>query len=102
AQRNANDGISYAQTAEGALGEITNALSRIRDLAVQSANDTNSSSDRQALNQEVSALINEVERISQATQFNGQNILNGNLSSLTFQVGANAGQTISVDGVDTR
>lgn len=102
AQRNANDGISYAQTAEGALGEITNALSRIRDLAVQSANDTNSSSDRQALNQEVSALISEVDRIAESTQFNGQNILNGNLDSLTFQVGANAGQTIGVEGVDTR
>lgn len=102
AQRNANDGISYAQTAEGALGEITGALSRIRDLAVQSANDTNSASDRQALNQEVSALIEEVDRISQATQFNGQSILNGALDSLTFQVGANAGQTISVQGVDTR
>jgi flagellin len=102
AQRNANDGISYAQTAEGALGEITNALSRIRDLAVQSANDTNSSSDREALNQEVGALISEVERISQATEFNGQAILNGDLDSLTFQVGANAGQTISVGGVDTR
>ena len=98
AQRNANDGISYAQTAEGALGEITGALSRIRDLAVQSANDTNSASDRQALNQEVSALIEEVDRISQATQFNGQSILNGALDSLTFQVGANAGQTISVQG----
>ena len=102
AQRNANDGISYAQTAEGALDEITNAMSRIRDLAVQSANDTNSSSDRQALNQEVSALIDEVDRISEATQFNGQSILNGSLDSLTFQVGANAGQTIGVEGVDTR
>jgi len=102
AQRNANDGISYAQTAEGALDEITNAMSRIRDLAVQSANDTNSSSDRQALNQEVGALIDEIDRISQATQFNGQSILNGSLDDLTFQVGANAGQTISVEGVDTR
>ncbi|MGM0571461.1 MAG: flagellin, partial [Pseudomonadota bacterium] len=102
AQRNANDGISYAQTAEGALGEITNALSRIRDLAVQSANDTNSSSDRQALNQEVSALIEEVNRISTNTQFNGRNILDGSLDDLTFQVGANAGQTISVDGVNTK
>lgn len=102
AQRNANDGISYAQTAEGALGEITNALSRIRDLAVQSANATNSSSDRAALDQEVTALKDEVERIAQSTQFNGQNILNGNLSELSFQVGANAGQTISVDGVDSR
>ena len=102
AQRNANDGISYAQTAEGALGEITSALSRIRDLAVQSANDTNSASDRQALNQEVGALISEVNRIASATQFNGQNILDGSLSTLNFQVGANAGQTISVDGVDAR
>lgn len=102
AQRNANDGISYAQTAEGALGEVTNALSRIRDLAVQSANDTNSSSDRQALDQEVEALISEVNRISSATQFNGQNILDGSLETLQFQVGANAGQTISVSGVDTR
>jgi flagellin len=102
AQRNANDGISYAQTAEGALGEVTNALSRIRDLAVQSANDTNSASDRQALNQEVGALINEINRIAGSTQFNGQNILNGNLSELNFQVGANQGQQISVEGVDAR
>ena len=102
AQRNANDGISYAQTAEGALGEITDALTRIRDLAVQSANDTNSASDRQALNQEVGALIAEINRIAGATQFNGQNILDGSLSDLTFQVGANAGQTISVAGVDAR
>lgn len=102
AQRNANDGISYAQTAEGALGEVTNALSRIRDLAVQSANDTNSSSDREALDQEVEALISEVNRISSATQFNGQNVLDGSLENLQFQVGANAGQTISVAGVDTR
>lgn len=102
AQRNANDGISYAQTAEGALGEVTNALSRIRDLAVQSANDTNSSSDRQALNQEVGALIAEVNRIAGSTQFNGQNVLDGTLSELNFQVGANQGQVITVDGVDSR
>jgi flagellin len=102
AQRNANDGISYAQTAEGALGEVTNALSRIRDLAVQSANDTNSASDRQALNQEVGALISEVNRIAGSTQFNGQNVLDGTLSTLNFQVGANQGQVISVDGVDSR
>ncbi|PXX91072.1 flagellin [Marinobacter vulgaris] len=102
AQRNANDGISYAQTAEGALGEVTNALSRVRDLAVQSANDTNSGSDRQALNQEVEALVAEINRIAGSTQFNGQNILNGNLSELNFQVGANQGQVITVDGVDSR
>ncbi|MEX0603776.1 flagellin [Marinobacter sp.] len=102
AQRNANDGISFAQTAEGALGEITNALSRIRDLAVQSANDTNSASDREALNQETNALIDEVNRIGSATQFNGQNVIDGTLDELVFQVGANAGQTISVAGVDAR
>lgn len=102
AQRNANDGISFAQTAEGALGEITNALSRIRDLAVQSANDTNSASDREALNQETQALIDEVNRIGSATQFNGQNVIDGTLDELVFQVGANAGQTINVSGVDAR
>ncbi|NMT65246.1 flagellin N-terminal helical domain-containing protein [Marinobacter orientalis] len=102
AQRNANDGISFAQTAEGALGEITNALSRIRDLAVQSANDTNSASDREALNQETQALIDEVNRIGSATQFNGQNVIDGTLDELVFQVGANAGQTINVAGVDAR
>ena len=102
AQRNANDGISFAQTAEGALGEVSNALSRIRDLAVQASNDTNSSSDRQALNEEVGALISEVNRIAESTQFNGQNILDGALSSLSFQVGANEGQTIAVSGVDVR
>lgn len=102
AQRNANDGISYAQTAEGALGEITNALQRVRDLSVQSVNSTNSSSDRAALDQEVTALKDEIERIAQSTQFNGQNVLDGTLSDLTFQVGANQGQTISVSGVDAR
>jgi len=102
AQRNANDGISLAQTAEGALEELTNIGQRIRDLAVQSANDTNSTSDRAALNEEVQQLIEEADRIANTTQFNNLNILNGDLSSLSFQVGANAGQTISVSGVDAR
>jgi flagellin len=102
ATRNANDGISFAQTAEGALGTIGNALQRIRELAVQSANDTNSASDRQALNNEVQQLIAEVNRVANSTQFNGQNILDGTLSELVFQVGANRGQTISVTGVDAR
>ncbi|HEX7036410.1 MAG TPA: flagellin [Pseudomonadales bacterium] len=102
AMRNANDGISFAQTAEGALGEVGNALQRIRELAVQSANDTNSASDRQALNNEVQQLIAEVNRIAGSTQFNGQNILDGTSSELVFQVGANQGQTISVNGVDAR
>ena len=102
ASRNANDGISFAQTAEGALGTVGDALQRIRELAVQSINDTNSSSDRQALNNEVSQLIAEVNRIATSTQFNGGNILDGTLSTLTFQVGANQNQTIQVDGVDVR
>jgi len=100
--RNANDGVSFAQTAEGALSTAGDALQRIRELAVQSINDTNSASDRQALNNEVGQLIAEVNRIASATQFNGQNILDGSLANLTFQVGANQGQTISVSGVDSR
>jgi len=100
--RNANDGVSFAQTAEGALSTTGDALQRIRELAVQSINDTNSSADRQALNNEVSQLIAEINRISTSTQFNGQNILDGSLSTLTFQVGANQGQTIQVTGVDSR
>ena len=100
--RNANDGVSFAQTAEGALSTVGDALQRIRELAVQSINDTNSSSDRQALNNEVGQLIAEVNRIANDTQFNGQNILDGSLATLTFQVGANQGQTISVTGVDSR
>ena len=100
--RNANDGVSFAQTAEGALSTTGDALQRIRELAVQSINDTNSASDRRALNNEVGQLIAEVNRIANTTQFNGQNILDGSLADLTFQVGANQGQTISVDGVDSR
>ncbi len=100
--RNANDGVSFAQTAEGALSTSGDAMQRIRELAVQSINDTNSSTDRQALNNEVSQLIAEVNRIASSTQFNGQNILDGTLPTITFQVGANQGQTIAVDGVDTR
>jgi flagellin len=95
AVRNANDGISLAQTAEGALGETGNALQRIRELAIQSANSTNSASDRAALNAESSQLLAEVQRIAQSTQFNGQNILDGTFASAQFQVGANANQTIS-------
>ncbi len=102
ATRNANDGISFAQTAEGALGEIGNALQRIRELAVQAGNDSNSSADRQALNNEVQQLVSEVNRIARSTEFNGQSVLDGALSELVFQVGANQGQTISVEGVDSR
>ncbi|SFR77382.1 flagellin [Marinobacter daqiaonensis] len=97
ATRNANDGISLAQTAEGALDEITNNLQRIRDLAVQSANATNSASDRQALDQEVKQRLAEVERISTQTAFNGLKVLDGSFGEQDFQVGANAGETIGVD-----
>lgn len=97
AQRNANDGISLAQTAEGALDEITNNLQRIRDLAVQSANATNSASDRAALDQEVQQRLAEVERISTQTAFNGLKVLDGTFGEQNFQVGADAGQTIGVD-----
>jgi len=95
AARNANDGISLAQTAEGALGASNTILQRIRELAVQSANATNSASDRAALNQEVSQLGAELNRIAKTTQFNGQNILDGSFTSADFQVGANANQTIN-------
>ena len=96
AVRNANDGISLAQTAEGAMQEITNALQRIRVLAVQSQNGINSSSDRLALQKEVSALKVEMSRIASTSQFGGVNILDGNYSAV-FLVGANAGQSISVN-----
>lgn len=96
AVRNANDGISLAQTAEGAMGEMTNILQRMRELAVQSINDTNTASDRLALQNEVDQLYSELDRIAGTTQFNGQNILDGTLRSTTFQVGANAGQTLDV------
>ena len=100
--RNANDGISFAQTAEGALGTIGDSLQRIRELAVQAANDSNSASDRQSLNNEVGQLVNEVNRIALSTEFNGGRVLDGTQNDLFFQVGANQGQTIAVTGVDSR
>jgi flagellin len=102
AQRNANDGISLAQTAEGAMDEITNNLQRIRELAVQSANATNSISDRQALNQEVQQRVDEINRIASQTSFNGLKVLDGTFGTQTFQVGANTGETIGVSGLDSR
>ena len=97
AARNANDGISLAQTAEGAMGEIGNNLQRIRELAVQSANATNSSDDRAALQKEVDQLLSEIDRVADTTNFNGTKLLNGDASSFVFQVGANAGDTITVN-----
>ncbi len=96
AVRNANDGISLAQTAEGGLSTAGDLLQRIRELAVQSANDSNSTSDRASLNQEATQLSQELNRVANTTQFNGQNVLDGTLTSKQFQVGANANQTISV------
>ncbi len=95
AVRNANDGISLAQTAEGALQESTNILQRMRELAVQSANDTNSSSDRQSLQAEVNQLKQELTRIAETTSFNGKNLLDGTMNNAQFQVGANANEVIS-------
>ncbi len=96
AVRNANDGISLAQTAEGALAELNNNLQRIRELAVQSANATNSSSDRAALDQEVQQRLAEIDRIATQTAFNDQTLLDGTFGNASFQVGANVGQTIGV------
>ncbi|VVE35774.1 Flagellin [Pandoraea cepalis] len=97
AQRNANDGISLVQTAAGALSSITDNLQRIRTLAVQATNTTNSDSDRAALDQEVQQRLAEINRTAQQTQFNGLSVLNGSMGTANFQVGANAGQTISVN-----
>src|SRR4051794_8788740 len=96
AGRNANDGISLSQTTEGALQELTNNLQRIRELAVQSANATNSASDRNALDQEVQQRIAEIDRIASQTSFNGRKVLDGSFGGATFQVGANVGETISL------
>ncbi len=96
AARNANDGISLAQTAEGAMQESTNILQRMRELSVQSANASNSVADRDALQAEVNQLQQEMDRISGTTTFNGLNILDGSFTNSKFQVGANANETISV------
>jgi len=96
AVRNANDGISMAQTAEGALGETTNLLQRMREIAVQAANDTNTDEDRDSLDAEFQQLISEIDRISDNTQFNNKNLLDGTSSGNLFHIGANADQTISI------
>lgn len=95
AVRNANDGISMAQTAEGALSSSGTMLQRVRELAVQSANATNSASDRRAINQESNQLLAELDRIASTTQFNGINLLDGTAATQVYQVGANANQTIT-------
>ena len=96
AARNANDGISLTQTAGGSLGAIADNLQRLRQLAVQSANATNSSSDRAALQLEAAQLVSEIDRVAGSTRFNGQTLLDGSFASANFQVGADAGQTIAL------
>ena len=102
ATRNANDAMSIAQVAEGALGEITNALQRIRVLAVQSANDTNTATDRASLQKEVNQLQQEITRLATQTSFNGKNLLDGSFTGQQFQVGAYANQTIGFSIGDSR
>ena len=97
--RNANDAISLSQTAEGALGEVTNNLQRIRELAVQSANATNSASDRATLQAEVTQLVAEIDRVATSSSFNGIKLLDGTFSAQSFQVGANATDTVTVSNI---
>ena len=98
--RNAGDGISLAQTAEGGIEAITNSLQRMRELAVQAANYSNTTADRTAIQAEVAQLISEVDRVATQTKFNGQALLNGSFSAGgNFQVGANSGEVIAVGGI---
>ncbi len=103
AVRNANDGVSMAQTAEGSMDEMTNILQRMRELSVQSSNDTNSAENRQAIQKEVDQLHGELDRIAETTEFNGTKLLDGSAGSTTLQIGANSGQTLSfsIDSVTT-
>jgi len=100
--RNANDSISFMQTAEGALAETTNILQRMRTLAVQAVNDTNSSSDRVNLNDEIGKLIEEMNRIGNNSSFNDKILLDGSMTSSTFQIGHKSGQTIDISLNDMR
>ncbi|MRR51167.1 MAG: flagellin [Rhodocyclaceae bacterium] len=102
ARRNANDGVSLAQVGEGALDQMGTILQRVRELAVQSANATNSSSDRAALNSEVGQLVAELQRFALSTEFNGMKLLDGTFGSAVYQVGANANQTITATTTDFR
>lgn len=101
ASRNASDGISLAQTAEGALGEVSNNLLRMRELSVQAANGTNSDSDRTALQAEISQLKSEINRVANQTSFNGTALLDGSSGGFTFQVGADANQTIAINSLSS-
>jgi flagellin len=97
--RNAGDGISLAQTAEGGMDAITSSLQRMRELAVQAANYSNTDADRTAINAEFTQLKSEIDRVSTQTKFNTQSLLNGSFSSANFQVGANSGETITIAGI---
>jgi len=97
AQRNANDGISLAQTADGALSQVTNNLQRMRELAVQARNATNTSADRDSLDQEFGQLAQEIQRVLGGTAFNGKNILGADAGAQTFQIGANTSTNDSID-----
>ncbi|MFZ0498416.1 MAG: flagellin [Steroidobacteraceae bacterium] len=101
ASQNANDGVSLAQTASGAMQEITNDLQSMRDLAVESLNASNSSADRSDLNAQFSQLMNDINSVSSQTQFNGVNLLDGSFQGATFQVGANAGQSITIGAISS-
>jgi flagellin len=99
AARNANDGVSLAQTAEGALGKIGDMVQRVRELAVQSSNATNNNTDRAALQSEVSQLMSEIDRVANTTTFNGTKLIDGSFTSAIFQVGANADEKITVSSI---
>ncbi len=101
ASQNANDGVSLAQTASGAMQEVTNDLQSMRDLAVESLNASNSSADRSDLNAQFSQLMNDINSVSSQTQFNGVNLLDGSFQGATFQVGANAGQSITIGAISS-
>ncbi|CAM5199521.1 Flagellin OS=Castellaniella defragrans (strain DSM / CCUG 39792 / 65Phen) OX=1437824 GN=BN940_10651 PE=3 SV=1 [Castellaniella denitrificans] len=103
AARNANDGISMAQTTEGSLNEINNNLQRIRELTVQAYNGTNSSDDLNSINAEIKQRLDEIQRVADQTQFNGTKVLNGSSTSgIAIQVGANDNETITISGTDAR
>ncbi|MGL6297156.1 MAG: hypothetical protein ACRC3K_12250, partial [Plesiomonas sp.] len=102
AKRNANDGVSLAQTGEGALGQMGDILQRVRELAVQSANATNTTNDRLALNSEVTQLVSELDRFATSTEFNGQKLFDGSFTAATYQVGANTNQTITANTANLR
>jgi len=101
AAQNANDGVSLAQTASGAMQEVVNDLQSMRDLAVESLNASNSSSDRTDLNAQFTQLMNDINSVASQTQFNGVNLLDGSFQGATFQVGANAGQSITIGSISS-